>query len=78
MVKLKLEAADIFRRHGARWRAANGAHLGLAQRRVMTAIERIGIMRANIYFGVSVTAGMADGSGVRTGGVAAATSNPLK
>ena len=40
MVRLKLEAADIFRRHGARWRAANGAHLGLAQRRVMTAIEK--------------------------------------
>ena len=35
----KLEVADIFRRHGAAWRAANTAHLSLAQRRVMTAIE---------------------------------------
>ncbi len=34
-----LEVADVFRRHGARWRAANEAHLSLAQRRVMTAIE---------------------------------------
>jgi hypothetical protein len=34
-----LEVADVFRRHGAGWRAANGAHLSLAQRRVMTAIE---------------------------------------
>lgn len=39
MPKPKLEVADIFRRHGARWRAANEAHLSLAQRRVMTAIE---------------------------------------
>jgi len=31
--------ADIFRRHGEAWRAANAAHLNLAQRRVMTAIE---------------------------------------
>jgi hypothetical protein len=35
----KLEAADIFRRHGTAWRAANEGHLSLAQRRVMTAIE---------------------------------------
>jgi hypothetical protein len=35
----KLEAADIFRRHGAAWRAANEGHVSLAQRRVMTAIE---------------------------------------
>ena len=34
-----LEVADVFRRHGAAWRAANKAHLSLAQRRVMTAIE---------------------------------------
>ena len=34
-----LEVADVFRRHGAGWRAANEAHLSLAQRRVMTAIE---------------------------------------
>lgn len=39
MQKPKLEAADIFRRHGAAWRAANGAHLSLGQRRVMSAIE---------------------------------------
>ena len=31
--------ADIFRRHGAAWRAANEGHVSLAQRRVMTAIE---------------------------------------
>ena len=35
----RLEAADIFRRHGAAWRAANEGHVSLAQRRVMTAIE---------------------------------------
>jgi hypothetical protein len=35
----KLEVADIFRRHGAAWRAANKAHLSLGQRRVMTAVE---------------------------------------
>ena len=34
-----LEVADVFRRHGAGWRAANEGHLNLAQRRVMTAIE---------------------------------------
>ena len=33
------EVADIFRRFGAAWRAANEAHVSLAQRRVMTAIE---------------------------------------
>ena len=31
--------ADVFRRHGEAWRAANAAHVNLAQRRVMTAIE---------------------------------------
>jgi hypothetical protein len=35
----KLEVADVFRRHGTAWRAANEAHLSLGQRRVMTAIE---------------------------------------
>jgi hypothetical protein len=35
----KLEVADIFRRHGEAWRAANEGHLSLTQRRVMTAIE---------------------------------------
>src|SRR5262245_17331042 len=39
MSRPKLEVADIFRRHGAAWRAVNQAHLSLAQRRVMTAIE---------------------------------------
>src|SRR5215813_7496 len=39
MLRPKLEVADVFRRHGAAWRAANMAHLSLAQRRVMTAIE---------------------------------------
>jgi Transposase zinc-binding domain len=39
MPRPKLEVADIFRRHGAAWRAANEGHLSLAQRRVMTAIE---------------------------------------
>jgi len=34
-----LEVADIFRRHGAAWRAANAGHLSLGQRRVMSAIE---------------------------------------
>jgi len=39
MSRHKLEVADIFRRHGAAWRAANEGHLSLGQRRVMTAIE---------------------------------------
>jgi hypothetical protein len=39
MGRPSLEVADIFRRHGHAWRAANEAHLSLAQRRVMTAIE---------------------------------------
>src|SRR3977135_4327804 len=39
MSRPKLEVADIFRCHGAAWRAVNAAHLSLAQRRVMTAIE---------------------------------------
>ncbi len=39
MSKPKLEAADIFRRHGEAWRAANAGHVNLAQRRVMSAIE---------------------------------------
>jgi hypothetical protein len=34
-----LEVADIFRRFGPAWRAANEGHLSLAQRRVMRAIE---------------------------------------
>ncbi len=39
MSRPTLEVADIFRRFGAQWRAANEAHVSLAQRRVMTAIE---------------------------------------
>jgi hypothetical protein len=39
MSRPTLEVADIFRRFGAQWRAANEAHISLAQRRVMTAIE---------------------------------------
>lgn len=39
MSRPELEVADIFHRFGAAWRAANQAHLSLAQRRVMTAIE---------------------------------------
>jgi Putative transposase/Transposase zinc-binding domain len=35
----KLEVADVFRRHGPAWRAANEGHLSPAQRRVMSAIE---------------------------------------
>ena len=39
MSRSKLEVADIFRRHGDAWRAANAGHLSLGQRRVMSAIE---------------------------------------
>jgi hypothetical protein len=35
-----LEVADIFRDHGAAWRAANVGHIGLNQMKVMSAIER--------------------------------------
>jgi hypothetical protein len=35
----RFEVADVFRRHGEAWRAANAVHVNLAQRRVMTAIE---------------------------------------
>jgi hypothetical protein len=35
-----LEVADIFRDHGAAWRAANAGHISLDQLKVMTAIER--------------------------------------
>ena len=34
-----LEVADIFRRHGPEWRAAQAGHLDRMQRRVMGAIE---------------------------------------
>jgi hypothetical protein len=39
MSRPELEVADIFRRFGAAWRAANEGHISLTQRRVMTAIE---------------------------------------
>jgi hypothetical protein len=39
MPQPKLEVADIFRRDGEAWRTVNAAHVSLAQRRVMTAIE---------------------------------------
>ena len=35
-----LEVADIFRDHGAAWRAANKGHISLNQFKVMSAIER--------------------------------------
>jgi hypothetical protein len=34
-----LEVADIFRRHGAAYRSAHGAHMGRVERRIMGAIE---------------------------------------
>jgi hypothetical protein len=34
-----LEVADIFRHHGAAYRAAHGAHMGRVERRIMGAIE---------------------------------------
>jgi hypothetical protein len=35
----KLELADIFRRHGEAWRAANAGHVSRQQQRVMKAVE---------------------------------------
>jgi len=35
-----LEVADIFRDHGAAWRAANAGHVSFAQLKVMSAVER--------------------------------------
>jgi len=40
MLRPKLEIADIFRDHGAAWRAANAGHVSLDQLKVVTAIER--------------------------------------
>ena len=40
MPRPALEVADIFRDHGAAWRAANAGHVSLDQLKVMTAIER--------------------------------------
>jgi len=34
-----VEVADIFRDHGATWRAANAGYVSLAQLKVMSAIE---------------------------------------
>jgi hypothetical protein len=39
MTRPQLEVAEIFRRFGPAWRAANEGHLSRAQRRVMRAIE---------------------------------------
>src|ERR1700745_3534681 len=39
MPRPALEAADIFRDHGAPWRAANAGHVSLGQLKVMSAIE---------------------------------------
>jgi hypothetical protein len=39
MAQAKLELADIFRRHGEAWRAANAGHISRRQQRVMKAIE---------------------------------------
>jgi hypothetical protein len=36
---VRLELADIFRRHGDAWRTANAGHISVAQQRVMNAIE---------------------------------------
>jgi hypothetical protein len=40
MARPTLEVADIFRDHGAGWRAANRGHVSLEQLKVMSAIER--------------------------------------
>ena len=40
MARPALEVADIFRDHGAAWRAANAGHVSLGQMKVMSAIER--------------------------------------
>ena len=40
MSRATLEVADIFRDHGAAWRAANAGHVSLDQLKVMSAIER--------------------------------------
>ena len=40
MTRPALEVADIFRDHGAAWRAANRGHVSLCQLKVMSAIER--------------------------------------
>ncbi len=40
MAREGLEVADIFRRFGPAWRAANAGHVSLGQLKVMSAIER--------------------------------------
>jgi hypothetical protein len=40
MARLTLEVADIFRDHGAAWRAVNAGHVSRDQLKVMSAIER--------------------------------------
>ena len=40
MLQPSLEVADIFRDHGAAWRAANAGRISLSQLKVMSAIER--------------------------------------
>ncbi len=40
MPRPALEVADIFRDHGAAWRAANAGHVSLGQLKVMNAVER--------------------------------------
>jgi hypothetical protein len=39
VARFALEVADIFRDHGAAWRAANAGHVSLSQMKVMSAIE---------------------------------------
>src|SRR3984893_4756291 len=39
MSRPALEVADIFRDHGAAWRAANAGHVSIGQLKVMSAIE---------------------------------------
>jgi Putative transposase/Transposase zinc-binding domain len=40
VIRPELEVAEIFRRHGPAWRAANAGHVSLEQLKVMLAIER--------------------------------------
>ena len=40
MTRPELEVAEIFRRHGPAWRAANAGHISIEQLKVMSAIER--------------------------------------
>jgi hypothetical protein len=40
LLRSSLEVADIFRDHGAAWRAANAGHISFAQLKVMSAVEQ--------------------------------------